>query len=154
MNAVEQAKALKPILEAIIEQNPRVRNCGRFACFDFPSKSLGQVLEAWSIAPLEFHAPPEGEKWHNPDNLTADEVEVDKGYRLLLESEVAENGNSRHCNWLIEMFHYGEDPWQSGCYGDCRNGSYRTKNPLPKPAVEMTVADVEKLVGKRVKIVK
>lgn len=42
----------------------------------------------YRIKPKEFPAPPEGESWHNPDNLTPEQV--GEGYRLLLESEIIE----------------------------------------------------------------
>lgn len=46
-----------------------------------------------ALSVLQFPAPPEGEKWHNPDNLTPEQVEIDKGYRLRLESEKVGNSD-------------------------------------------------------------
>lgn len=39
------------------------------------------------IKQIQFPAAPDGEVWHNPDNLTAEQVGVEDGWRLLLVSE-------------------------------------------------------------------
>jgi len=40
------------------------------------------------IKVIPFPSPPDGEEWQNPDKLTAEQVGIDDGWRLLLVSEV------------------------------------------------------------------
>ena len=39
---------------------------------------------------VKFPDPPDGEQWHNTDNLTAEQVGIEDGWRLLLVSEIYE----------------------------------------------------------------
>ena len=78
---------------------------------------------------LDFPEPPEGQKWHNPPGLTATQVGVHEGWRLLLDCELdsrVRHDLERFCDgkWLStpkELF-----PNPNGVYG------LRTKSPLPE----------------------
>ena len=161
-NIIEQAKKAIPILQAILANSPRVKT-RPFGKWVSPTKeisaSLEEFLDGWKIEKLQFPKPPEGERWHNPERLTAEQVGVDKGWRLLLVSEREE----RERGWVSGKLRETPDIQMrvcSGafveipCYGDSGGTSYRTKLPLPKQAVEMTVAEIEKALGKKIKIVK
>lgn len=150
----EQAQKALPIIQAIIEKNPRVRVDGHDPAWGFRANSLTAFISRWSIAAVEFPTLPEGEEWHNPQNRTAEQIGCDKGWRPLLKSETIIPDDA-------EFFEVCSNRWiQSHCRGKGvkasgnLNETYRTKNPIPETAVEMTVAEIEKILGKRVKIVK
>lgn len=73
---------------------------------------------------LTFGDPPAGHKWHNPENLTPEQVEVDKGWRLCLEDETSN----------IDHQVFGGGQWINATYAGCTfEGTlytYRTKAPL------------------------
>lgn len=83
----------------------------------------------YRIKPLEFPAPPEGESWHNPDGLTAEQVEVDKGWRLLLVSEIKTEDNYREDIQFWPPIGWGD----SFGYWTSHTFSFRTKLPPPTP---------------------
>jgi len=87
------------------------------------------------VKPLKFSKPPEGEEWHNPANLTADQIEVDKGYRLLLKSEI---GNKEINHPLFRKCETFRSSWWKGSWGGCDGATYRTKVPLPTKKVVTT----------------
>lgn len=73
-----------------------------------------------------FPPPPAGHAWHNPDNLTPEQV--GEGYRLLLEHEICE---SRPQDKHIQMWDTYRKCWDgSGWKGDSKDLTYRV--PLPK----------------------
>ena len=37
---------------------------------------------------IKIPAPPDGESWHNPDELSGEQIDIDDGWRLLLVSEL------------------------------------------------------------------
>ena len=45
------------------------------------------------IKQTQIPDPPDGEKWHNPDSLTAEQIGIDYGWRLLLTSEIVKSRN-------------------------------------------------------------
>jgi len=89
------------------------------------------------IKPLEFPEPPVGEQWHNPAGVTAEQVEIDKGYRLLTKSE---NLSAREDRFQLrpegdrEAWIKGSGIWDGhkNC-GDAGGITYRTRLPLPTP---------------------
>ncbi len=87
--------------------------------------------------PLQFPELPEDESWHNPDNITPHDVEVDKGWRLLLKSE-AQDRQQFHSDNAPDAgkFHgwlRGSEKWSTGLNGLCLGITYRTRAPLPTP---------------------
>ena len=52
--------------------------------------------------------PPDGEEWQNPDNLTAEQIGIDDGWRLLLKSEIDINNSE----WVCYSWMQGQ--WWSG----------------------------------------
>lgn len=79
-------------------------------------------LKALIPAPLTFGDPPKGRTWHNPENLTPEQVEVDKGYRLFLTGEEVASDCQLLCHgeWMASS---GSKPYWT----------YRTRSPLPDP---------------------
>jgi hypothetical protein len=76
----------------------------------------------------KFPDPPLGRKWHNPENLTPEEVGIADGWRLCLEDEP---GN------LPDQYLNDDYEWTGGeCIIDTPYGNfestYRTKAPLPQ----------------------
>jgi len=61
---------------------------------------------------------PDDDSWQNPDNLTAEQIGIDQGWRLLLKSEIGA-GRGRIC----QMWHFGE--WLHGAFGNCEDETYR-----------------------------
>ncbi len=87
------------------------------------------------IKPSSFPPPPEGRKWHNPENFTPENV--GKKYRLLLPNEVdgrfigvAQSLLSRNGKWLSE-----------GITGSFLNTTYRV--PLSTPLPDGSVLQVD-----------
>jgi len=84
-----------------------------------------------------FGKPPEGWEWHNPQNLTPEQVEVDKGWRLMLVGEAVPDGYE-FINFSKTLWSEGED-WfgKKAGVGDPGNfwvkNTYRTKAPLLAP---------------------
>ena len=52
--------------------------------------------------------PPDGEEWQNPDSLTAEQIGIDDGWRLLLKSEIDINNSE----WVCYSWMQGQ--WWSG----------------------------------------
>jgi hypothetical protein len=159
-----QAVKVLPIIQAMIDDSPRLKNKYSLMVsnIDF-SQSLSYFLDAWYIEPLKFPKLPEGEEWNNPDNLTPEQVEVDKGWRLLTVSEVLQNqkiiNNEPFPDTDYQLYrrdNVGFWDFFTGYTGTFLNNTYRTRKPLPKPQthVEMTVAEIEAALGKKIKIVK
>lgn len=92
--------------------------------------------------PLTFGEPPAGWTWHNPENLTPGQVEVDQGWRLCLMKEMAD---------IDHQLMIGGD-WTGAIRSSAPfsnySAAYRTKAPLPAPkptAEEMERAAFEKV---------
>lgn len=100
----------------------------------------------WRPKPLTFPEPPEGEKWHNPDNITPDQL--GEGYRLLLESEIT---NGRKRTRLINRWDKADNRWLARSWaGDHKNFTYcvpastpfHWDKPKPKIRVPLGPEDV------------
>jgi len=78
-------------------------------------------------APSEFPDPPEGCRWHNPDNLTPEQVGITEGWRLALESEIATDSLFENCIAWFGGTWNDRHEWA----GNDQRVTYRTKNPLP-----------------------
>lgn len=74
---------------------------------------------------------PKGYDWHNPDNLTPEQVGVSDGWRLLLKSEIDPN---RPLTEEIECYRFGD--WDKTWGGNQSELTYRTKWPLPNTAFQ------------------
>lgn len=79
---------------------------------DTPNWSSSHLI--WGPKPLTFPAPPEGEEWHNPDNLTPGQV--GEGYRLLLKSEIS---YKRERMSIIEMWVRKFNRWDASGWSGC-----------------------------------
>ena len=80
--------------------------------------------------PLAFPDPPHGWEWHNPENLTPEQVWVRDGWRLMAK------GEPRHKGYQDYIGKY----WTDGSRPELESGArlsdditYRTKAPLPAP---------------------
>lgn len=85
---------------------------------------------------LEFPDPPPNSAWHNPANLTATQVGVHEGWRLLLESEM-DGGRRWDCEQWFAPSGWGHLSEESRRPTDLYHkiepaGVYRTKSPLPE----------------------
>ena len=99
-----------------------------------------QEPQAEPPAPMTFGDPPQGYTWHNPKNLTPEQVEVDKGWRLFMKGEARSDG--------YEDYIVGD--WTAGDREMIQSGqplsqivTYRTKAPLPAP--KPTPEELERL---------
>jgi len=92
-----------------------------------------KVLQYNRIKPLEFPQLPEGEEWHNPFNLTPKQIEVNKGYRLLLKSEVTQStlALKGKCERYCILDYNNSMVWVRGWDGNGLLYQYRTEVPLP-----------------------
>jgi hypothetical protein len=141
-----------PILKAIIEENPALEIPDENGCVQL----LGEFTRLWKIEEPKFPELPEGEEWHNPNNFSPAKVETQDGWRLITKSEWDRNVKYPEVR-DYEMWCCLRSGWKTGTYlGYDEDGTYRTKEPLPapQPAEEMTVAQIEAALGKRIKIVK
>ncbi len=72
--------------------------------------------------------PPDGQQWQNPDNLTAEQIGIDDGWRLLLKSEVDPQGNFACCQPWIWDDHQGGGHWIELQWKACESDTtYRVK---------------------------
>lgn len=87
-----------------------------------------------------FPPPPAGHAWHNPDNLTPEQV--GDGYRLLLESELSDK---RGLISEIHLWLNWRQEWNtSGWFGNQPGNTYRVPLatwPLPSPVEPQPDAD-------------
>lgn len=88
----------------------------------------------YRIKPSEFPKLPEGMEWHNPHNLTPEQVQVEQGWRLLTKDEnktaIKDNrdfSKSDRQQWTAGSWDKG------GNCGDAIMGTYRTRKPIPQP---------------------
>lgn len=79
---------------------------------------------------LNLSNPPVGEEWHNPLNLSAGQVGLNDGYRLLLKSEMPPCFHS-NVKGKVEIYNFDDQQWWRCCGGDSEFLIYRTKEPLP-----------------------
>lgn len=86
---------------------------------------------------LSFGDPPPGHTWHNPENLTPEQVEVDKGWRLCCEDEVDDFAHecwiNRDSEWVKAGSSGGKTFKQFAAICPSVVATYRTKAPLPEP---------------------
>ena len=109
------------------------------------SECLTVVIDHWEAIraapePLTFPDPPHGWKWHNPANLTPEQVGIADGWRLCLGEETSlPNECYIQGNWSIAA-HDG------GPFLEMTTTTYRTKAPLPAPKPtpeEIEAAEIE-----------
>jgi hypothetical protein len=168
----EQAKDFLPFIQAWADgKDLQIKFIGTGKWEDINPKAFlvfDKDPSEYRIKPLELPVLPEGEEWHNPFNLTPEQVGY--GWRLMLKSEreqlaelyMANSSNTTLTSqdWQCSLNHprEGEIKWTesepNSSFGFFENYPYRTKLPLPEPAEEMTVGEIEKLLGKKIKIVK
>ena len=98
----------------------------------------------YRIKPEVFPDAPEGEQWFNPFNLSAEKFEINKGWRPLLVSE--------HCEGDFKKPQVDYD-CIAGIQRERRFRTFRTKLPLPQAAKKLTVAEIESILGYKIKIV-
>ena len=79
------------------------------------------VLQDWHIRPI-LVTPPDGRPLHNPDNLTAEQVEL--GWRLTIANETPT---------LKEYWHKTERRWFKAIFND-ETVTYRTPLSVPWPS--------------------
>jgi hypothetical protein len=164
----EQAKEFLPLIQAWADgKDLQIKFIGTGKWEDINPKAFlvfDKDPSEYRIKPLEFPVPPEGDEWHNPFNLTPEKFEVDKGYRPVTREEIEETNNKfpsdefeywsmTRCRWT------GTNPnerFMLKTYSSTLGGTLRTKLPLLKRPQyeEMTVGEIEKLLGKKIKIVK
>lgn len=83
----------------------------------------------YPLPEIKFPDPPCGEEWHNPDGLSAAQVGVRDGWRLLVKSEVRVP-RREHIAHSCEMWR--RTRWDSdGWSGTIQSATYRTKVPFP-----------------------
>jgi hypothetical protein len=87
----ERAKELLPIIQAFTDGKTVERYNSVTSAWDTVEEEIFPSF-IYRIKPLEFPPLPEGKQWHNPNNLTLEQV--GDGWRLLVDSEV--DGES-HC---------------------------------------------------------
>lgn len=84
------------------------------------------------LNPVSLTELPNKSNVHNPDNLSDEMVETDKGYRLLDKDEIVSYGvYDRQLN-EIELYNpkcyrYHNSVWSNGWVGNDKAGTYRTK---------------------------
>jgi hypothetical protein len=94
----------------------------------FAKKQKGETAKSLQSG---FPEPPAGEEWHNPDELSPEQVGVNDGWRLLLESETQEDERVDYIElWSPEHRHF-----TSGKYYPTDSQTFRTKRPLPSAVV-------------------
>jgi hypothetical protein len=132
---------LKDIIQGFAEGKKIQFNwCGSWLNADYsqitlqlspPDSPCRTIQKSVRIKPMEFPQPPEGEEWHNPEGFDTTKVEVDKGYRLLLKSEIGEKTESHPLRCKCDTFNRVYKTWLDGHWGKCSQRTYRTKVPLP-----------------------
>ncbi len=109
------------------------------AVIDRIEQALKDKSEA--VKPLEFPAPSESRAWGNPCNLTAEEVGLDQGWRLMMLGEVTKQEDE---------FFWGNS-WISAREGiviyRAQQETYRTRRPLPTPKKRVPLARNEWIAG-------
>lgn len=77
---------------------------------------------------LSFPPAPCGQSWHNPTGLTATQVGVHEGWRLLLQTEAnVADKDALKCEFYAGNF----QKWIASGEKSKLAGTYRTKSPLP-----------------------
>ena len=75
---------------------------------------------------LEMPVPPKGTDWYNPDKVSAEKFQVDKGYRPILLEEDAEAGDQY-------LYNDGWKTVNTTITARSKLSTYRTLRPLPDP---------------------
>lgn len=107
------------------------------------------LKNGWEILPpepLTFPDPPEGKQWHNPQGLTANQVEVNDGWRLVLSDEPSSAADNQWASSTKTWHIWGKR--DSGYPMKDYACTYRTRAPLPAPVparVPLTAVDVPPL---------
>lgn len=85
----------------------------------------------------EFPPAPEGHAYHNPENLTPEQVGVSEGWRLLLEDEQAVEGDE------VNLPLGWEPTLNYGGHTKSASLTYRTKRPLPTTPPKLMPLEAE-----------
>lgn len=85
--------------------------------------------DRYRIKQERFPEPPDGEQWHNPANLTPEQVGVKDGWRLALVSEVSTT--IALCG-KVEMWRFKKWDRSEHWICDSIGETYRTREPLPQ----------------------
>jgi hypothetical protein len=99
----------------------------------------------YRIRPQPFQPLPPGEEWSNPDNLTPEQVEVDKGFRLLTKREIK---IPFYGSWSYDIHKWEGRTWsRSGWCADSVKYTYRvpvSSFPLPveRKKVPLSFSDI------------
>ena len=98
--------------------------------FEEWERNIDAVIKIWKqniLAPkLFFRAPPRGWEWHNPDELTPEQVEVGEGWRLALGGEHIAIGDVQYLS-SATGWRNSKNDFPAPLF------TYRTRNPLPAP---------------------
>ncbi len=88
-----------------------------------------KVAEASSEKPTGFPVLLDGHQWHNPEQFTPKQVEIENGWRLLVEGERADNQGTEFAISPKEA----DMGWtEGGRIVELRkHWTYRTREPLP-----------------------
>ena len=108
-------------------------------------RELGNESEI-RIKAIAFPDAPEGEEWQNPDNLTAEQVGIEDGWRLLLVSEIYHRETSARISGCIWMPSLDIPRWSiyGRKYGEEKFSSYRVKaSDHPVGSLKPKVEEVE-----------
>lgn len=97
-------------------------------------------LEALLSKPLSFGEPPAGHEWHNPENLTPEQVGIAEGWRLQVKGEERTDA-TQFWDDDVGPPHFSNVGKNRCGNAMCRRTTYRTKAPLPAP--KPTAADLE-----------
>jgi len=94
------------------------------------SEDFQEIIKLSKEESLQFPELPEGESWHNPDNLTPEQVEVDKGWRLLTKSERKRRALSSEEIYDCSGWGDASKSWgNEHLFGASPHITYRTKTP-------------------------
>lgn len=81
----------------------------------------------YRIRPASFPPKPEGREWHNPDNLTAEQVK--DGYRLLVKDEI-----NNSCEYMKQIHKWDGESWDDSRWsGSEKSFTYRCPLSTPYP---------------------
>jgi hypothetical protein len=155
----EQAKHFLPLIQAWAEGRDIQYRDYRGVWTTRGDMDFSGDAADYRVKPFEFPALPEGDEYFNPLKLTPEEFGVDKGWRPVTKREIREYDNE----FPYRDFQYWS--YRKGWFGRIggfliagtdSGGTLRTKLPIPPPNEyqEMTVGEIEKILGKKIKIVK
>lgn len=125
--AAELAEIMKRYANGEVVQWQR-EGCPQNTWYHFPEPPFDHSKYIFRV--LDFPEPPKGKEWWNPMKLTATNVGVHEGWRLLLEGELR-GTYYRVWDYTNRKWDEGLNPWQKSNEGSFY--TFRTKAPLPKP---------------------